>query len=194
MDNFKCLIAFSCDVLNKKDTNVSVDFIDDYETLRKELFKSMKIVKKFKEEFKLANLEQVELIMRLDKSNKKNEFLRNQFSSQEEKMKSLEQKIAESGAKFDNLSNTKLAVDNKFVSVFFLLKPKDDKVYIPPLKRNHKKNAYFARLDTDKSSDVGAKILNLCLNLLLECKRNLFLCLPITFVVLLVTLDQIVLC
>ena len=157
MDNFKCLIAFSCDVLNKKDTNVSVDFIDDYETLRKELFKSMKIAKKFKEEFKQANLEKEELIMRLDKSNKKNEFLRNQFSSQEEKMKSLEQKIAESGAKFDNLSNTKLAVDNKFVSVFFLLKPKDDKVYIPHLKRNHKKNAYFARLDTDKSSDVGAK-------------------------------------
>ena len=80
IDNFKCLIAFSCDVLNKNDTYVSVDFINAYETLRKELFKSMKIVKKFKEELKLTNLEKEELIVRLDESNKKNEFLRNQFS------------------------------------------------------------------------------------------------------------------
>lgn len=48
MDNLKCLIAFSCDVLNKKDTNVSIDLIDACETLHKELFKSMKIAKKFK--------------------------------------------------------------------------------------------------------------------------------------------------
>ena len=49
MDNFKCLIAFSCDVLNKKDNNVYVDLIDAYETLHRELTKSMKIAKKFKE-------------------------------------------------------------------------------------------------------------------------------------------------
>ena len=78
IDNFKCLIAFSYDGLNKKETNVSIDFIDVCETLRKELFKSMKIVK---EELKLANLEKEELIVRLDESDKKNEFLRNQFSS-----------------------------------------------------------------------------------------------------------------
>ena len=81
MDNFKCLTTFSCDVLNKNDINVSVDFIDTYETLRKELYKSMKIIKKFKEELKLANLEKEELIVvRLDESNKKNKFLGNQFS------------------------------------------------------------------------------------------------------------------
>ena len=34
-----------------------VDFINAYEILRKELLKSMKIAKKFKEELKLANLE-----------------------------------------------------------------------------------------------------------------------------------------
>ena len=45
----------------------------------------MKIAKKFKEELKLANLEKEELIVRLDESNKENEFLRNQFSSQDEK-------------------------------------------------------------------------------------------------------------
>ena len=74
MDNFKCLIAFGCDDLNKKDTNASIDFIDVCETLRKELYKSMKITKKFKEELKLANLEKEKLIVRLDESNKKNEF------------------------------------------------------------------------------------------------------------------------
>ena len=96
MDNFKCLIAFSCDVLNKKDNNVYVGLIDAYETLHRELTKSMKIAKKFKEQLKLANLEKQELIVRLNESNKKNEFLRNQFSSQDEKMKSLEQELAES--------------------------------------------------------------------------------------------------
>ena len=50
----------------------------------------MKIAKKFKEELKLANLEKVELVVRLDEFNKKNEFLRNQISSQDEKMKILE--------------------------------------------------------------------------------------------------------
>ena len=34
----------------------------------------MKIAKKFKDELKLGNLEKEELIVRLDESNKKNEF------------------------------------------------------------------------------------------------------------------------
>ena len=54
MDNLKCLTVFDCDDLNKKDTVVSIDLIDAYETLRNELMKSMKIAKKFKEELKLA--------------------------------------------------------------------------------------------------------------------------------------------
>ena len=90
MNNFKCLTTFDCDNLNKNYTNAYVDFIDAYETLRKELYKSMKITKKFKEKLKLANLEKEELAVRLDESNKKNEFLRNQISFQDEKMKSLE--------------------------------------------------------------------------------------------------------
>ena len=122
-----------------KDAKISIDFIDDCETLRKELSKSMKIAKKFKEELKLANLEKDELIARLVESNEKYEFWRNQFSSQDKKMKSLEQKLTESEAKLENLSNTKFVVDNRFVSVFVPLKPKDEKVYIPPFKRNHKK-------------------------------------------------------
>ena len=67
MDNLKCL---SDHVL----AHASVDFIDAYETLRKELLKSMKIGKKFKEELKLANLEKEELVVRLDESNKKLNF------------------------------------------------------------------------------------------------------------------------
>ena len=65
-------------------------FIDACENLRTELLKSMKITKKFKEGLKLANLEKEELVVRLDESNKKNEFLINEISSQDKTMKSLE--------------------------------------------------------------------------------------------------------
>ena len=41
----------------------------------------MKIAKKFKEELKLTNLGKEEFVVRLDESNKNNEFLRNQISS-----------------------------------------------------------------------------------------------------------------
>ena len=95
--------------------HASVDFIDDYETLCKELLKSMEIIKKFKEELKLANLEKEELVVRVDESNKKNEFLRNQISSQDEKMKSLEQELVESKAKIENLTSTKPVLDNRSV-------------------------------------------------------------------------------
>ena len=127
-----------------------VDFIDAYETLSKELLKSMKIAKKFKEELKLANLKKEELVVRLDESNKKNEFLRNQISSQDEKMKNLEQELVESKAKIENLTCT------KFISVS--LKPKTEKVYIPPFKRNNKEKTYFARLDKAKSSYVDVEV------------------------------------
>ena len=94
MDNLKSLFYHVS-------AHASVDFIDAYETLHKELLKSMKIAKKFKEELKLANLEKEELIVRLDESNKKNEYLRNQISSQDEKMKRLEQELVESKVKIE---------------------------------------------------------------------------------------------
>ena len=77
MDNLKC---FSDHV----SAHASTDFIDACEILHKELLKSMKIAKKFKEELKLANLEKEELVVRLYEPNKKNKFLRNQISSQDE--------------------------------------------------------------------------------------------------------------
>ena len=103
-------------------------------------------------------------------------------------MKSLEQKLVESEAKLENLSNTKIAINNRSIFVSIPVKPKD-KIYIPPFKRNQKEKVYFARLDKSKSFDVLK-----FLNLLLECIRNQFLFLPVTFVVMLVILDQIVLC
>ena len=71
-------------------------------------------------------------------------------------MKCLEQELVESKAKIENLTSTKLVVYNKSVSIS--LKPKTEKVYIPLFKRNNKENVYFAKLDKDKNSDVGAKI------------------------------------
>ena len=84
----------------------------------------------------MANLEKEELIVRLDESSKKNGFLRNQISSQDEKMKNLEQELVESKVKIENLITTKPTVDNR--SVFISLKPKTEQVYIPPFKRNNK--------------------------------------------------------
>ena len=81
------------------------------------------------------------MIVRLDESNKKNEFLRNQITSQDEKMKSLEHGLVESKAKIQNLTSTKPSVDNRSVSVS--LKPKTEKVYIPPFKRNNKEKDLF---------------------------------------------------
>ena len=54
------------------------------------------------------------------------------------------------------MTSTNPTVDNKSVSVS--LKPKTEKAYIPPFKKNNKEKAYFARLDKGKSSDVDAKI------------------------------------
>ena len=67
MDNLKYLS-------NQVYAHASVDVIDVCETLCKELFKSMKIVKKFKEELKLANLEKEKLVVRLDESIKRINF------------------------------------------------------------------------------------------------------------------------
>ena len=73
-------------------------------------------------------------------------------------MTSLEQKLAESEVKLENLSNTKLVVDNRSIFVSVPLKPKVDKIYIPPFKRNHKEKAYFARLDKAKIFYVDTEV------------------------------------
>ena len=104
----------------------------------------------------MANLEKEGLIVRLNESNKKNEFLRNKLSYKEEKMKSLEQELVESKAKLKNLTSTKSAVVDRCVTIS--LKFKAEKVYIPPFKRNHKEKAYVAKLDKGKSYNVDAEV------------------------------------
>ena len=65
--------------------------------------------------------------------------------------------LVESKAELKKLSCTKpIVVDDRSSSI--LLKPKADKGYIPPFKRNHKQKAYFAKLDKGKSSDVDVEI------------------------------------
>ena len=53
MDNFNCLVAHACKVLNKGDTTFHIDFIDVCETLYKELSKSLIVSKKLQEELKM---------------------------------------------------------------------------------------------------------------------------------------------
>ena len=54
------------------------------------------------------------------------------------------------------MTSTKSIIDNRSVSVSF--KPKTEKVYIPPFKRNNKKKTYFARLDKGKNYDVDVDV------------------------------------
>ena len=117
--------------------------------------------------------------------------MRNQISSQDEKMKSLEQELVESKTKIENLTNTKPVVDNR--SVFVSFKPKTEKVYIPPFKRNNKEKAYFARLEKGKSSNIDAEV-SKPMSKPTFGEHNKFVFVPTTFVVLLVILDQIILC
>ena len=89
------------------------------------------------------------------------------------------------------MTSTKPAVDNRSVSVSF--KPKTEKFYISHFKRNNKEKTYFARLDKGKRSNVDAEISKPKSKPTVREYNKFVLCLPVTFVVLLVILDQIVL-
>ena len=104
----------------------------------------------------MIKLEKETLVLCMDESNKLNVILKKHYVSEVEKNKSLEQELAESKVKLEKLSSIKPAIVSELV--FELPKPKDDKVYIPPFKRNHKENANFARLDKGKSSDVDVEV------------------------------------
>ena len=77
---------------------------------------------------------------------------------------------------------------------FFPLKPKTEKVYIPPFKMNNKENVYFARLDKGKSSDIDTEVSKpMSKSTVREHNKSIFV--PTChLMVLLVILDQIVLC
>ena len=144
----------------------------------------------------MIKLEKETLVLCMDESNKLNVILKKHYVSEVEKNKSLEQELAESKVKLEKLSSIKPAIVSELV--FELPKPKDDKVYIPPFKRNHKDKTYFARLDKgNKFFDINAEVSKPMSKPTTRVqKKSIFvhtyhLC---GVLVLLVTLDQIVLC
>ena len=90
------------------------------------------------------------MIAKLDETNNLNENLKNQFSDQVEKIKSLEEQIVESKTEVEKLTSAKLIVEPN-------LKEKD--FYIPPFKMNNKELiANIARTDKGIISDFDAEV------------------------------------
>ena len=106
-------------------------------------------------------------------------------------MKSLEQEFVESKAKIENLTSTKPTVDNRSVSIS--LKPKTEKVYIPHFKRNNKEKVYIPHFK-GKSSDVNAEVSKPMSKPNVRKHNKSIFVLVCHLGVLLVILDQIVLC
>ena len=73
--------------------------------------KSLECSTKLKAKFKKVKLEKDELIEKLDESNNLNENLKNQLSSQVDKIKSLEEQLVESKAEIEKLTSAKLVVE-----------------------------------------------------------------------------------
>ena len=121
--------------------------------------KSRKISAKLKAKFKKVKLEKDELIAKLDKANNLDENLKNHFSSQVDKIKSLEVQLVESKTDIEKLTSSKLIVEQN---------SKEKNFYIPPFKRNNEElKANIARIDKGKNLMLTLKFLNLCLKLLL---------------------------
>ena len=93
-------------VLNDDD-----DIQDDYCKLYKFFMKSLKKSTKLKAKFWNVKLEKDELIAKLDEANNLNENLKNQFSTQVDKIKSLEEQLVESKAEIEKLTSAKLVVE-----------------------------------------------------------------------------------
>ena len=90
------------------------------------------------------------------------------------------------------MTSTKLTVDNRSISIS--LKPKTEKFYNPPFKRNSKEKVYFARLDEGKSSDVDAEVSKPMSKPNVRKHNKSIFVLVCHLGVLLVILDQIVIC
>ena len=100
---------------------------------------SLKISTKLKANFKRVKLEKDELIAKLDEANNLNENLKNKFSFQVDKIKSLEE---QSKTKIEKLTSSKLVVKPNL---------KENDFYIPPFKRNNEElKAIIAWIDKGK--------------------------------------------
>ena len=102
------------------------DIQDAYRKLYKFCLKFLKSSTKLKAKFKKVKLEKDELIVKLDEANNLNENLKNQFSYQVDKIKSLEEQLVESKTKVEKLTSAKLAIEPNSKEKYF---------YIPPFRR-----------------------------------------------------------
>ena len=124
-------------VLNDDD-----DIQDAYCKLYNFCMKSLECSTTLKAKFKNIKLEGDELIAKLDEANNLNEKFKNQISSQVDKIKSLEEQLAEFKTEVEKLSSAKLVVEPN---------SKEKDVYIPQLKRNNEElKANIAWIDKGK--------------------------------------------
>ena len=112
-------------VLNDDD-----DIQDAYCKLYNFCMKSLKCSTKLKANFKKVKLERDELIAKLDEANNLNGKFKNQISSWEDKIKSLEEQLVESEIEVEKLTSVKLLIEPN---------SKEKNVYIPPFKRNNER-------------------------------------------------------
>ena len=132
-------------VLNDDD-----DIQDAYCKLYNFCMKSLECSTKLKANFKNVRLERDDLIAKLDEANNLNENFKNQISSPVDKIKSLEEQLAEFKTEVENLTSAKLIVESN---------SKEKDFYIPQFKRNKEElKANIATIDKGKQSDVNAKV------------------------------------
>ena len=131
--------------------------------LEAKLEESNKLVEKYKKFAgksleKLNEIEHVkeELGLNLEKTNKLVDEIKTENQSLKVKVKGLEEDLVKSKDKLEKFSSAKLVLEPEFESV--PIEPKDHKVHVPPLKRNHKENVNFAKLDKGKKYDVGTEV------------------------------------
>ena len=137
IETVDCFDLHDC-VLNDDNDDIQ----DAYCKLYKFCTKSLKSSIKLKAKVKKVKLEKDELIAKLDEANNLNENLKNQFSFQVDKIKSLEGQLVESKIKFEKLTSSKLVVKPNL---------KENDFYIPPFKRNNEElKANIARIDKGK--------------------------------------------
>ena len=135
-----------CDIVLNNDDDIQDAFCKLYNFC----MKSLKCFTKSKANFKKVKLERNDLIAKLDEANNLNENFKNQISSQEDKIKSLEEQLVESKTEVKKLTSAKLLVEPN---------SKEKGVYIPPFKRNNKElKANFDRIDKGKNYDVNIEV------------------------------------
>ena len=144
MKNLDCFDLHDL-VLNDDD-----DIQDAYCKLYNFGMRSLKSSTKLKAKFKNVKLEKDELIAKLDEANNLNEKLKNQFLSQVDKIKSLEEQLVESKTEVEEITSAKLVIEPN---------SKEKDFYIPPFKRNNKElKANITRIDKVIKSDFDAEV------------------------------------